>query len=124
MCCFSALVLLSLVEGLRLPLGNSSLLGRVWFECSPTAQEEMSHRYRISRIKNVLVASVWDRMASVQDFSFVLAFVINILILVAYGTDTGTDTLGEDPRWVCGSRFGGVGVFSFVSACFGVCVRV
>lgn len=46
----------------------------------------MRHRVAVSRSKNPLVAFIWDKMDLLQDFSFLLAIIINILILLGYGT--------------------------------------
>jgi hypothetical protein len=59
----------------------------------------MKHRFQVSRLKNVLVAYTWDRMELLQDLSFVLAVVINTLILVSYGLRSETSLLGEDPTY-------------------------
>lgn len=63
--------------------------------CCGDLQEEMQHRFAVSQIKNPIVAYTWDRMALLQDFSFVLAVIINLLILVGYGVKVSTESMGD-----------------------------
>lgn len=46
----------------------------------------MRHRYRVSQSKNPFVSAIWDKMSILQDVSFLLAIIINLLILLGYGT--------------------------------------
>jgi len=62
-------------------------------------EEEMQHRYSVSRMPNPLIRYTWDKMDPLQDFSFLLAIVINILILLAYGVKGPTADLGENPSF-------------------------
>ena len=61
-------------------------------------EDEMQHRFHVSKIKNPFIKYTWDKMAFLQDFSFLLAIIINLLILVAYGLKEATTALGDNPR--------------------------
>jgi hypothetical protein len=51
-------------------------------------QDEMDHRYRLSQYSFVSLASRHVNM--LKDFSFFLAVVINLLLLLAYGVSSDT----------------------------------
>jgi hypothetical protein len=55
------------------------------------AQEEMSHRYKISQLRPVSFMS--KRMELMKNLSFCLAIAINVIILLAYGVNTPTAPL-------------------------------
>lgn len=56
----------------------------------------MRHRYHISRMKNWFVALLWNRMDTAQDLSFVLAFAINIMILLGFSVTVPTREHAEE----------------------------
>jgi hypothetical protein len=69
----------------------------------------MKHRYQLSRIK--VVSTLSDKIELLKDLSFVLAIVINLLLVLAYGVVTPTasliipdaasnDTQFLNPRWL------------------------
>ena len=62
----------------------------------PRVQDEMLHRYKLSRIKFVSFLS--DKIEMLKDLSFFLAIVINILLVLAYGVVKPTeDYIQQDP---------------------------
>ena len=71
-------------------------------------EEEMQHRFRVSKIKNPIIKYTWDKMEFLQDFSFLLAVIINLLILTAYGVSKSTAELSTNgaPGYAAGLRCG------------------
>jgi hypothetical protein len=54
-----------------------------------------------SRVFVLQIRLLWSRVEFFQDLSFLLAIIINFLILLGYGTENDTSQFGNNPECVC-----------------------